>query len=99
MMANPDVDKFKVWPTQLDRPQFMMISSGSRQGVLKRHPLKRKPYARKPDPRPRMVEAYLFFFDRLSAFFLGSDGEAALMAEVPIAARVDECFQTLRSSS
>lgn len=58
MMADPEVDRFKVWPTQLDRPQFMdVIASGSRDEVLKRHPLRRKPYARKPDPRPRMVEA------------------------------------------
>ena len=72
MMANPEVDKFKVWPTQLDRPQFMdVVASGSREELLKRHPLKRKPYARQPDPRPRMVEAYLFFFMRLTAFFLG----------------------------
>ena len=99
MMASPDVDKFKVWPTQLDRPQFTdVVSAGSREELLKRHPLKRRPYARKPDPRPRMVEAYLFFFGRLSAFFLGADGEAALKAEVAIAARVDECFQTLRSA-
>ena len=71
MMANPEVDKFKVWPTQLDRPQFIdVISAGSREEVTKRHPLKRRPYARKYDPRPRMVEAYLFFFNRLSLFFL-----------------------------
>ena len=66
LMANPDVDRFKVWPTQLDRAQFAdVVGSGSREELLKRHPLRRKPYARKADPRPRMVEAYLFFFDQL----------------------------------
>ncbi len=44
-----------------------------------------------------MVEAYLFFFDQLKGFFLGEDDEAPLAAEHPIAIRVDECFQTLRS--
>jgi Protein of unknown function DUF262 len=74
MMADVNVDRFKVWPTQLDRPQFTdFVSAGSREEVLKRHPLRRKPYARKPDPRPRMVEAYLFFFDQLKNFFLGED--------------------------
>jgi uncharacterized protein with ParB-like and HNH nuclease domain len=98
MMANPDVDKFKVWPTQLDRPQFSdVLTAGSHQELLKKHPLRRKPYARKPEPRPRMVEAYLFFYARLSGFFLGSDGEPALGAEHPIKVRADECFQTLRS--
>ena len=99
MMAKPDVDKFKVWPTQLDRLQFIdVICAGSREEVIKRHPLKRKPYARRYDPRPRMVEAYLFFFHRLAVFFLGDEDEAALKSETPMAARVDECFQTLRSS-
>ena len=99
MMANPDVDRFKVWPTQLDRPQFGdVILSASRNELLKRHPLKRRPYARRPDPRPRMVEAYLFFFERFKEFFLGEDGQSPLAAEHPIAVRLDECFQTLRNA-
>jgi len=40
MMADPDVDKFKVWPTQLDRSQFTdVITSGSRAALEKKHPL------------------------------------------------------------
>src|SRR5947209_2911223 len=71
MMADPGVDQFKVWPTQLDRPQFTdAVSAGSREEVIKRHPVRRKPYARKDDPRPRMIEAYLFFFERFKEFFL-----------------------------
>jgi len=98
MMTDPDVDRFKVWPTQLDRPQFKdVISSGSREELLKRHPLRRRPYARKPDPRPRMVEAYLFFFAQLKALFLGEEGETPLAAEDPISSRMDKCFQTLRN--
>ena len=99
MMTDPNVDQFKVWPTQLDRPQFTnVVSAGSREEVLKKYPQRRKPYARKPDPRPRMIEAYLFFFDRLKGFFLGENGEAPLAADYPISARVDECFQTLRNA-
>ena len=99
LMANPDVDRFKVWPTQLDRAQFTdVVGSGSREELLKRHPLRRKPYARKPDPRPRMVEAYLFFFDQLEQFFIGEDDETPLAAEHPVSARADECFQTLRNA-
>jgi hypothetical protein len=99
MMANADVDKFKVWPTQLDRAQFKdVVSSGSKEELLKRYPVVRKPYARKPEPRPRMVEAYLFFFGQLSAFFLGEDEEAPLSAETELVVRVDECFQTLRNA-
>lgn len=99
MMADPEVDKFKVWPTQLDRSQFQdVITSESRKEVLQRHPPRRKPYARKFEPRPRMVEAYLFFFGQLTRFFLGEEGEPPLGGNFPIASRVDECFQTLRNA-
>lgn len=99
MMADPEIDRFKVWPTQLDRPQFVdVISAGSREEVLKRHPLRRRPYARRPDPRPRMVEAYLFFFGQLKLFFLGAENEPPLVAEYAVCARLDQCFQTLRNA-
>lgn len=42
MMAEPHIDRFKVWPTQLDRSQFAdVILSGSRAELEKRHPLTR----------------------------------------------------------
>ena len=64
-MAEPEVDKFKIWPTQLDRSQFSdVIESGSRSDVLKKHPLTYRKYARKPEPRPKMIEAYLFFYEQ-----------------------------------
>jgi uncharacterized protein DUF262/uncharacterized protein DUF1524 len=98
MMADKEVDQFKVWPTQLDRPQFKdVIGSGSLDEVLKRHPLQRRPYARRPDPRPRMIEAYLFFFEQVKVFFLGEDGEPPLASEHFLFDRLDECFQTLRN--
>ena len=99
MMADPEVDKFKIWPTQLDRKQFTdVVASASREEVLRRHPLRRRPYARRPDPRPKMVEAYLFFFEQLKIFFLGSEGEPPLGAEHSVCTRLDECFQTLRNA-
>ena len=62
MMAEPEIDKFKVWPTNLDRKQFKdVVASGSRKELEERHPVVRRKYARKPEPRPLMVEAYIFF--------------------------------------
>ena len=56
MMADPEVDKFKVWPTQLDRSQFKdVINSNSRLELEKKHPSIRKKYSTKLKPRPRMV--------------------------------------------
>ncbi|MBE3040828.1 MAG: DUF262 domain-containing protein, partial [Chloroflexi bacterium] len=99
MMANPDVDRFKVWPTQLDRAQFQdVITLGSRAAIEKKHPLFRRPYARKCDPRPRMIEAYLFFNDQIRAFFVGTAEDPPLAADQPIAARIEEAFQALKNA-
>ena len=99
MMAEPEVDKFKVWPTQLDRGQFTdVIDSGSRTEVLKKHPLTYRKYARKSEPRPKMVEAYLFFYEQISEFFLGTKTEKPLVAEIPLVQRLDECFQALKNA-
>ena len=99
MMAEPNIDRFKVWPTQLDRPQFIdVIQSGSRVELEKKHPLVRAKWARKAAPRPRMIEAYLFFHSQLSEFFLGTESEPPLHANLPLAGRLEECFQALKSS-
>jgi len=74
MMVDPEVEKFKVWPTQADRQQFTdVVSSGSRKELEKRYPLVKKKYARSFDPRPRMVEAYLFFRDQMDELFIGTE--------------------------
>lgn len=99
MMAEPEVDKFKVWPTKLDRSQFAdVIVSGSRAELVKKHPLIYRKHARKPEPRPRMVEAYLFFYDQIGEFFLGTATEKPLVADVPLAQRLEKCFQALKNS-
>ena len=99
MMAQPEIDKFKVWPTNLDRQQFTdVVASGSRTELERRHPVVRRKYARKPDPRPRMVEAYMFFREGLEDFFIGTNGEAPLAAEMGLVARLDECFQALKNA-
>ena len=99
MMASPDVDQFKVRPTQADRQQFRdVIASGSRTQVEHLHPPVKRKYARKPAPRPRMVEAYLFFHDQLTEFFVGTPEEPPLTAEQSLAVRLDECFQALKNA-
>lgn len=99
MMTDPNVDRFKVWPTQLDRAQFTdVILAGSRKELEKKHPLQKRKWSRRPDPRPPMIEAYLFFYKQLSDFFLGSNGEPPFTPEMPLAGRLEECFQTLKSS-
>ena len=99
MMADPQIDKFKIWPTNLDRKQFMdVVAASSRNELERRHPLVRRKYARRPDPRPRMVEAYLFFYDCIKNYFLGSNGEEPIAAETGLSDRLDECFQALKNA-
>lgn len=99
MMVDPKVDQYKVWPTQADRPQFAdVISAGSREELERRYPVVRQRYARRPDPRPRMVEAYLFFYDQLIDFFVGSEEEPTSLVDAPLGAQLDECFQALKNA-
>jgi hypothetical protein len=98
ILPDPKVDVYKVWPTQLDRPQFAdVVGLGSRAAVLQKHPLRYRKYARKPDRRPRMVEAYLYFSDQLRAFLLGVGNEPPVGAEHALADRMDVCLQVLRN--
>ncbi len=98
MMKN-ETDGYKVWPTQADRSQYQdVLAAGSREKLEERHPLRRKKYARKPLPRPRMVEAYVYFYDQLTEFFLGTATEPPLSAEAPLQARLDEALQALSNA-
>lgn len=99
LMADAEVDKFKVWPTQLDRSQFAdVVGAGSRIELLKRHPLRKRPYSRKFEPRPRMVEAYIYFYEQFDDFFIGAKAEEPTAGDVALPQRVEECFQALRSA-
>lgn len=99
MMADPETDKYKVWPTLLDRKQFTdVINAGSRNELITRHPLVYKKYSRKPQPRPRMIDAYLFFYEELKEFFNGSGTDEPLAVDIPLSQRLEECFQTLKNS-
>src|SRR3989338_4665408 len=99
MMADPEIDRFKVWPTQLDRAQFNdVITSGFRSEVEKKHPLRKRKYTRRFEPRPRMIEAYIFFYNELSEFFLGTESEPAIGNQQELSSRLDECFQALKNA-
>ncbi len=92
MMQDEKTEKYKLWPTQVDRAQFSnLIDAGSKAEVEARFPLTRRKYARKPDPRPRMVEGYLFFYDELEELFRAEDLPGN------ITERFRSVYQTLRS--
>lgn len=98
MMTDPAVDKFKVWPTKLDRKQFEEIVVTESHKILEeKHPLIRKKRSHKDEPRLRMVEAYFFFYDQISEFFLGSDSEPPIAEDKLLANRLDDCLQVLKN--
>lgn len=64
-MSNVEVEQFKVWPTSRDIEQFQLVAtSGSRASIEQVHPLKF--YRKRPLARPRMVEAYVFFYEKIN---------------------------------
>lgn len=73
-LVDTDVEQFKVWPTVQDIAQFrLVIASGGRAPIEKMHPA--VAHRKKILPRPRMVEAYLFFHDTIDRW-LRAGGEA-----------------------
>jgi hypothetical protein len=99
MMAEPEVDRFKVWPTQADRQQFSdVMTCGSRAAIEAKHPLVRKKWARHPEPRPRMIDAYLYFSKELHDYFIGSDGDSLVAEGTPVGDRLEAAFQALKNS-
>lgn len=96
-LHDPEIDPFKVWPTQSDRKQFTdVITSRSLAELERRYPLVRQKYKRFFDPRPRMVEAYLYFLGELTLFFLGTDEEPAVGQHRPLGERLMLAFDALR---
>lgn len=99
MMADASIDRFKVWPTKLDRSQFEdVLTSGSLAALEKKHPLVKRKYSRTYEPRPRMIEAYVFFYKQLSEFFLGSATEQPMASEASLDSRLEDCFTALKNA-
>ena len=98
-MAEPEIERFKVWPTLSDRSQFVdVLTAGSKASLEKTHPLTRRPYARKYNPRPSMVEAYLFFHEQISAYFKGTPDEQPVGGDIPMEHRIEACFEALKTA-
>lgn len=72
-----EVERHKVWPTNVDRVVFeAVMSARSPDELSRRYPSVRPKYARQPLPRPRLVEAYLFFHGAILAYAHEAEGAA-----------------------
>lgn len=93
IMENKKVERYKLWPTNLDRKQFAdVIDSASREEINRRHPLVWRKYQRQPDPRPKMIECYLYFYDQLTMFMRSDEPQQ------PLSERVAIMHETLRGA-
>lgn len=98
MMANPEVEKYKIWPTERDRLLFDdIISTGSLDDLMEKYPLVRRKYQRFSDPRPGMVEAYIFFYNKISEFFNASLEDSPYNG-LPLNSRLETAFHTLEKA-
>ena len=76
MMARPDEEKYKVWPTEADVPVFLdVMNLRSLDAVNEKYP---RVFKRKGTKvRPKIVQAYVFFNEQIAAYVLESPGDAA----------------------
>lgn len=82
VMEKPDEEVFKLWPTQLNREVFAnIITAGSLGVVNEKYPLIRLPRKRKPEPRPNLVEGYLYFHREISSWITDEAGRRDDKAE------------------
>ncbi len=96
MMADPTVEKYKVWPTKMDRKQFEEVIDTCSYKILdEKYPHSGKKGNRNPKP-PRMIDAYFFFYENLSDFFLGVNSEKPIAGDRDLASRLEECFLVLK---
>lgn len=98
MMSDPEKEKYKVWPTDRDKELFNdVITTRSLDELKKKYPLIRRKYQRQPDPRPLLVDCYIFFYDKISEFFNASI-EDSPYNKAPLKSRVETAFHTLSSA-
>lgn len=84
VMARPEVERYKVWPTNFDRQCFTaVISATSMTKVNEQYPIVRLPRRRTPEPGPLLVEAYRFFSDKIGAF-VRADGATGAVGKHPL---------------
>ncbi|HUN53998.1 MAG TPA: DUF262 domain-containing HNH endonuclease family protein [Smithella sp.] len=90
VMEDKDTEVYKVWPTNLDREYFTdIINAGSRNEIINRYPLIYR--RRKPEPRPTMIDCYLFFYEKIN-YFINDD-----YFPLKIDEKVARFHETLRS--
>lgn len=71
-----EFEQYKVWPTTADRNVFeTVVNANTPEYLDEKYPLQRIPRTQRFYDRPRLVEAYQFFYTRISEYLLNTDNE------------------------
>jgi len=80
LMENPEIERWKVWPTDSDQEHFVgVMEAGSRQEVERQFPARRE--GRRLIPPAGLPGAYLYFYDELANFLTKNDDDSDLPPE------------------
>lgn len=91
-IGDDPAERFKVWPTNADREHFRSVmATCSRSDVEADYP--GQSAKRTAVSRPRLVDAYLFFHDQISAFMESRDADGTERDPVQ---RLDDLFDAVR---
>jgi len=82
VMEHPEEERFKLWPTTLNREVFAdIISAGSSEPISKKYPLIRLKRRKRPEPRNALVNAYFFFSEQIRNWTEAKSIESGLNKE------------------
>ena len=96
MMVNRDEEKYKLWPTQVDRQFFKdVIDAGSKKNLELKYPEVREKRARKPNARHLMVEGYLYFYEVIGVYLTEILNE---FPQLTIQDVISQCLLALKQS-
>lgn len=75
-------ERYKVWPTTSDQGVFEAVfAAGSPEALTKHFVPKRIKYTNRYEPRPRLVEAYLFFSDMIRQYVEDQTGLETVLSD------------------
>lgn len=98
LMEEPEVEVFKVWPTQHDRTLFSdIISLGSRNELVKKYSeycIVKENRLRKIGFRPALLQAYFYFYDAISEFIEDEGDDSGLSTNVPNEKRLNVLYNS-----
>ena len=69
MLREHEMERYKIWPTTTDRKLFEAVfTAGSPEALEKLYPLVKMKHSKQFQPRPKLVEAYLYFYNEMSKY-------------------------------